>query len=241
MNRPTSLFLVIPACAIIVIPSVRTFAAPSSSTSSEPSTRSKPAGAHVAATTKDALAVLMSIPVRREYQQGYKRSLFPHWRDIDDDGCDARQQVLKRDSLTFPQVDYPCKVVEGDWLSPYDGARWTYPSDVDIDHVVALKEAWDSGAWAWKPSRRLAYANDTTDRRSLLAVTDSVNQEKSDKDPSNWLPSRTSYRCTYIANWIAIKARWGLSMDESEHGRLRKMLRGECKGTRMASWTPAPR
>lgn len=193
------------------------------------------------AATKDALTVLLTIPVMKEHPTGYKRSLFPHWKDIDGDGCDARQQVLKRDSTTLPQVDYPCHVVAGDWFSPYDGVTWTDPSRIDIDHVVALKEAWDSGAWAWTTARRRLYANDTSDRRTLLAVTDTVNQSKGDKDPSNWLPPRASYVCTYISNWIAIKARWGLSMDSSEFGRLRNLLRGGCAGTRMAAWTPAPR
>ncbi len=230
-----SFFLVLPVCALVIAPSVSCEA--TSAASREPRTHDIEQRITVA---KDALAVLSTISVMREHSQGYSRSLFSHWKDIDGDGCDARQQVLKRDSVTFPQVDYPCRVIEGDWVSPYDGARWTNPSDVDIDHVVALKEAWDSGAWQWTKARRTAFANDTSDRRTLLAVTDNVNQAKSDKDPSNWLPPRTSYRCTYVANWIAIKARWGLSMDQSEYGRLRNLLRGECKGTKMASWTPAP-
>lgn len=231
-----SFLLVLPVCALVIAPSVSletTFATPRETRTHNIDQRPS--------VSKDALTVLSTIAVMREHSRGYSRSYFPTWKDIDGDGCDARQQVLKRDSLTFPQVDYPCRVIEGDWLSPYDGARWTQPSDVDIDHVVALKEAWDSGAWQWTTARRTAYANDTTDRRTLLAVTDNVNQQKSDKDPSNWLPPRSSYRCTYIANWIAIKARWGLSMDSSEYGRLRNLLRGECRGARMAGWPPAPR
>ena len=176
-----------------------------------------------------ALALLQTVRVENEYQVGYDRALFDHWRDVDGDGCDSRDQVLKRDSISLPQVDpIDCNVVAGDWISPYDGARWSNPSDIDIDHVVALKEAWDSGAWAWSAAQRKAFANDTSDSRTLLAVTDSVNQSKSDKDPSNWLPPLQSYTCTYLGNWIAVKVRWNLSMDSSEFGRIKNLLQSTC-------------
>jgi len=186
-------------------------------------------------------SVLQTIRIENESPTGYVRALFEHWRDIDGDGCDAREQVLKRDSVTLPQVDpYKCKVIAGDWVSPYDGARWSDPTDIDIDHVVALKEAWDSGAWAWSAATRNAYANDTTDRRTLLAVTDNVNQQKSDKDPSNWVPPLKSYLCTYLGNWISIKARWNLSMDQSEWGRIKNLLNSSCAGLVIAPWSEAP-
>ena len=182
-----------------------------------------------------ALALLQLVRVENEYQVGYDRALFEHWRDIDGDGCDSRDQVLKRDSISLPQVDpVNCNVIAGDWISPYDGARWSNPSDIDIDHVVALKEAWDSGAWAWSAAQRKAYANDTSDSRTLLAVTDSVNQSKSDKDPSNWLPPLQSYTCTYLGNWIAVKVRWSLSMDSSEYGRIKNLLQSSCSSLNIA-------
>ena len=187
------------------------------------------------------LSVLQTIRIENERPTGYVRALFEHWRDIDGDGCDAREQVLKRDSVTLPQVDpYKCKVIAGDWVSPYDGARWSDPTDIDIDHVVALKEAWDSGAWAWSAATRNAYANDTTDRRTLLAVTDNVNQQKSDRDPSNWVPPLKSNLCTYLGNWISIKARWNLSMDQSEWGRIKNLLNSSCAGLVIAPWSEAP-
>ena len=182
-----------------------------------------------------ALALLQTIRVENEYQVGYDRALFDHWRDIDGDGCDSRDQVLKRDSISLPQVDpVNCNVIAGDWVSPYDGGRWSNPSDIDIDHVVALKEAWDSGAWAWSAAQRKAFANDTSDSRTLLAVTDSVNQSKSDKDPSNWLPPLQSYTCTYLGNWIAVKVRWSLSMDSSEYGRIKNLLQSSCSSLDIA-------
>ena len=187
----------------------------------------------------DALQVLASIAVQNENPAGYSRDLFPHWLDVDGDGCNAREQVLKRDSTTLPQVDpYNCYVVAGDWASPYDGRIVRDRTQVDIDHVVALKEAWDSGAWAWSAAMRTAFANDTTDPRSLVAASASSNRSKSDKDPSNWLPTRSSYVCSYLGNWISVKARWGLSMDRSEHGRIRNVLQSRCVGLRIAAWRP---
>lgn len=191
--------------------------------------------------TLSAQSVLATITVAPENPRGYKRSFFKHWNDVDGDGCDSREQVLKRDAIGLPQVDpFRCFVVEADWVSPYDGVKTSDRTAVDIDHVVALKEAWDSGAFAWSEAQRTAYANDTSDSRTLLAVSASSNRGKSDKDPSNWLPALRAYQCTYIANWISVKARWGLSMDQSEWGRLNNMLSGQCAGTTMRGWNPPP-
>lgn len=187
-----------------------------------------------------ALDLLATIPIAAERGDGYVRELFRHWI-TQPSGCSTREAVLIRDTIGLPQVDpFGCTVVAGDWISPYDGARWEFPSDVDIDHVVALKEAWDSGAWAWSDARRQAFANDLTDRRTLRAVTDDVNQSKADKDPSNWMPPLESYWCTYLGDWVAIKVRWGLSMDESEYGRVRNLLRDRCAGWRIDPITSAP-
>jgi len=189
----------------------------------------------------DAKSVLASIKVENEYKSGYRRSLFVHWSDLDGNGCDTREEVLKRDSISKPQVDpYRCYVVAGDWYSKYDGKTLSDRSDVDIDHVVALKEAWDSGAWAWSMSQRQAFANDLTDRRTLIAVGDRVNVSKSDKDPSNWMPPLKSYWCTYLGDWISVKARWGLSMDQSEFGRIKNLLASDCSTLTIAGWGAVP-
>ncbi|MFM7893240.1 MAG: DUF1524 domain-containing protein [Actinomycetota bacterium] len=191
--------------------------------------------------TLSALDVLNTIRVERENTRGYSRSLFKHWLDVDGDGCDAREQVLKRDAIGLPQVDpFRCFVVEADWISAYDGKKTSDRTEVDIDHVVALKEAWDSGAFGWNEAQRTAFANDTSDPRTLLAVSSSSNRSKSDKDPSNWLPSLRGYWCTYISNWISVKARWNLSMDQSEFGRLNNLLTGQCAGTTMRGWNAPP-
>lgn len=102
--------------------------------------------------------------------------------------------------------------------------------------MVSLKEAWDSGAWAWNDQQRANFANDLGDRRALRAVTAASNQQKGDKDPSNWLPTDQSSVCRYVADWVAIKSRWKLAMDESEWGRIKNLLNGQCFGERLGEW-----
>jgi hypothetical protein len=184
-----------------------------------------------------ALSVLQTIPVMNENGAGYSRSLFKHWIDADGDSCNTREEVLIAESKSRAQVDaFGCKVIEGDWFSPYEGQNFTSPSNLDVDHVVPLKEAWDSGASSWTSSRRQAFANDLSDPRSLIAVSASQNRSKGDKDPSNWIPSQSSYLCTYLSDWIAIKARWNLTMDQSEAGRIRNLLNRSCATTTVAPW-----
>ena len=101
-----------------------------------------------------------------------------------------------------------CALTGGRWYSAYDGVTTTNVQDLEIDHVVALKEAWDSGAFAWADARLVAFGNDLTDVRTLIAVTAASNQQKGDSDPSNWLPPLASAQCPFIGNWLAIKARW---------------------------------
>ncbi|CAE6383604.1 unnamed protein product [Rhizoctonia solani] len=151
----------------------------------------------------------------------YSRDLFPTWDTISG-SCDTRETVLKRDG-TSVVTDSSCSVTSGTWTSPYDGAKWTAASDLDIDHIVPLKEAWVSGARSWTTARREALANDLT-RPQLLAVTDNVNQSKGDKDPANWMPPSTSYHCTYIRAWITVKHYYGLTVDSAEKTALTSYL-----------------
>lgn len=184
-----------------------------------------------ATSATDALSVLSGITVQNEYKSGYSRTLFKHWIDQDADSCNTREEVLIAESQSRAQVDaFGCKVIAGDWLSPYDNVTHSDPSGLDIDHMVPLKEAWDSGAWSWTSAQRQSFANDLSDPRSLIAVTASQNRSKGDKDPSNWLPPVATYRCEYLANWIAIKARWNLSMDSSEFGRIKNVITTSCPG-----------
>ena len=111
-----------------------------------------------------------------------------------------------------------CTVTTGEWYSWYDGATWTAASDVDIDHLVPLKEAWDSGAKQWDDATRERYANDLGDPRTLVAVTDNVNESKGEQDVAEWLPDLQV--CRYVRDWVAVKLRWGLAVDRAEHHAL---------------------
>ncbi|MGI8336232.1 HNH endonuclease family protein [Actinomadura scrupuli] len=172
-----------------------------------------------------AASELAALTVAAEsHASTYDRSLFPHWITISG-SCNTRETVLKRDGVSVV-VDSSCAATSGRWTSPYDGATWTASSDVDIDHMVPLAEAWRSGAWAWTTAKRQSFANDLTNAQ-LWAVTDNVNQSKGDQDPSTWKPSLTSFWCTYAKAWIDVKYEWSLTLNSTEKTALNTML-GRC-------------
>ena len=174
-----------------------------------------------------ARAIFKRLDVHRESKAtGYSRTRFPHWVDANGDGCDTREAVLISESRSRARRTASCTVTTGRWVSAYDGARWIDPSDVDIDHLVALKEAWVSGAHGWSTATRRRFANDLRFRPALRAVTDNVNQSKGERDPSEWLPTRM--RCDYVIKWVQVKHRWRLNVDRAEHAVLRRLLTGEC-------------
>ena len=168
-----------------------------------------------------ARTYLASLTVATENRTGYDRDLFPTWITISGT-CNTREYILKRDGSNVV-TNSACTATSGSWYSPYDGATWTAASDVDIDHLVPLAEAWDSGASAWTTARRQSFANDVT-RPQLLAVTDNVNQSKGDQDPATWMPSLTSYRCTYVRAWVQVKYYYDLSVDSAEKTALTNYL-----------------
>ena len=159
-----------------------------------------------------------SLKVASENRSGYDRSKFKHWIDADGDSCDTREEVLVAEAIVKPHRGSGCSLSGGRWYSYYDNKYWNDKSSIDIDHVVALAEAWDSGARSWTSARRQSYANDLTDSRTLVGVTDSVNQSKSDKDPAEWLPSYD--RCRYIRHWVMVKIRWWLTVNTAEKNKL---------------------
>ncbi|KAA8570627.1 hypothetical protein MFRU_063g00120 [Monilinia fructicola] len=154
-------------------------------------------------------------------QDGYSRDLFPHWITISG-ACNTRETVLKRDG-TNVVVNSACAATSGTWVSPYDGATWTAASDVDIDHLVPLSNAWKAGASSWTTAQRQAFANDLVNPQ-LLAVTDSVNQGKSDSGPEAWKPSLKSYWCTYAKMWIKVKYVYDLTITSAEKSALVTMM-----------------
>ena len=171
-------------------------------------------------------AMIKALPVVAETRDGYDRDLFRHW--ITTDGCTTREWVLIRQSNAGTRVD--CSVAGGSWFSRYDGQATTNPSTFDIDHMVPLAEAWDSGASQWTAERRMAFANDLTYRSALIAVSAASNRSKGDKDPAEWMPPREGYWCKYLRKWVAIKYRWSLAVDRPEKRFLATNLR-DCKKT----------
>lgn len=152
---------------------------------------------------------------------GYSREKFPHWHTVSG-SCNTRETVLDRDGDNVG-VGSDCYPTSGSWYSYYDGVTRTSASSISIDHVVALAEAWRSGASGWTTARREAFANDLTGPQ-LIAVTTEVNSSKGDRDPSSWTPPRTGSHCGYAKFWIHTKHRWGLTLQSSEKSALQTML-----------------
>ncbi|MGH3433557.1 MAG: HNH endonuclease family protein [Thermocrispum sp.] len=187
------------------------------------------------ATAPQALAFPPDVPPKAQVQSelnglsvrtegsmaGYSRDKFPHWHTVTG-ACNTREQVLKRDGSNVT-VGSDCYPTSGSWYSHYDGVTWSSPSDVDIDHIVALAEAWRSGASGWTTARRESFANDLSGPQ-LIAVTDNVNQSKGDRDPTAWKPPRASAHCAYSKFWIHTKHRWGLHLQSGEKSALQSML-----------------
>lgn len=174
-----------------------------------------------------AAAALTKLEVKgRAPKTGYARELFSSgWGTFD--GCDLRNYILGRDLKDIVYVDGTCKVQSGSLADPYTGktiyfTRGTDTSDdVQIDHVVALGDAWQKGAQNLSAAERYALANDPLE---LLAVDGKTNQAKGDADAASWLPPNKSYRCTYVARQIAVKTKYGLWVTQAEYATMAKLL-----------------
>lgn len=170
-----------------------------------------------------ASANLSTLPIADEGPDaGYSRSKFGKGWTSHGHGCDTREIVINR---TDPSArpDNKCKSRSGHWTSVYDGAQVNRSTQLDIDHVVPLAEAWRSGAASWTPEQRREFANDLT-HPQLLAVSASSNRAKSDQDPGTWRPSERAYWCTYARDYTAIKSHYRLSVDRAEAEALDDML-----------------
>jgi len=187
------------------------------------------------AATTDALTALNNLEVKgRAAKTGYTRSQFPHWSDPDRNGCDARNDTLKRDlkDITYKEGTRDCKVIAGQLLDPFSGKVIIFsPTKVviDIDHVVALSNAWQTGAAYFDKSVRTQIANDPL---NLLAVDSKLNRQKSDGDAATWLPPSKSFRCAYVARQVAVKAKYKLWVTEPEKVAITKIL-SSCVGQKL--------
>ncbi|MYX04212.1 HNH endonuclease family protein [Streptomyces sp. PgraA7] len=206
---------------------------------SSPAAQAAAPAAPVAEVTTLADAVGL-VKVTEEDRTGYTRSKFKHWNSGEDksDGCNTRNEVLLTEAVVAPTVEAGCKLTGGTWTSYYDGQEVTSAGSLDIDHMVALAEAWDSGASAWSAARREAYANDQGADVSLVAVTARTNRSKGDQDPADWMPPAPEAQCRYVGEWVATKLRWALTADDRELEALKVYAEGPCEDT-IVRYTPA--
>jgi len=183
----------------------------------------------------DALAALNNLEVKgRAPKTGYARSQFPHWSDPDRNGCDARNDTLKRDltNITYKVGTRDCKVIAGQLLDPFSGKVITFSATkvvIDIDHVVALSNAWQTGAAYFDKNKRSQIANDPL---NLLAVDSKLNRQKGDGDAATWLPPSKAFRCEYVARQVAVKAKYGLWVTQPEKVAIDKIL-STCVGQKL--------
>jgi hypothetical protein len=183
-----------------------------------------------------ASAVLETLAVKgRAPKTGYERSQFgPAWSDVDRNGCDTRNDILNRDltSIIYKPGTHNCLVLSGTLIDPYSGEKIAFErgvatsSEVQIDHVVALSNAWQTGAFKLTYEKRLAFANDPM---NLLAVKGRLNSQKGDGDAATWLPPRKDIRCAYVAQQIVVKAKYGLWVTPPEKAAMIGLL-SKCPG-----------
>ena len=156
----------------------------------------------------------------------YDRDDWKHWIDEDRDCQNTRHEVLITESskvVTF-KSDKQCQVATGEWLAPYTGAVITDATQLDVDHMVPLKNAHVSGGWAWDKDKKAAYANEMEYANHLIAVTASANRKKGAKGPEEWKPANQDYWCDYAIAWVQIKVEWELSVTKAEWAALQEML-----------------
>jgi hypothetical protein len=188
------------------------------------------------AATGGAATALAALPVKgRAPKTGYEREQFgPAWSDVDHDGCDQRNQVLARDMSgeTFKAGTHDCIVLTGKLHDPYTAKDIAFTRGqgtseaVQIDHVVALSDAWQKGAQQLDPATRKLMGNDPL---NLLAVDGPTNQSKGDGDAATWLPPSKAYRCDYVARQVAVKTKYSLWVTAAERDAIATIL-AECPG-----------
>jgi hypothetical protein len=176
-----------------------------------------------------ALEARVELYIADEYPGDYDRSLFRHWIDFDNNGCDTRREVLISESKTKVKVGKKCSLSGGTWFSAFDNKTIKGSgTGLDVDHLVPLAEAWRSGAWKWTAEEREYFANDLKDERVLIAVSASSNRSKGDKDPSKWLPRVSKEQiCEYVLSWVAVKLRYSLTTDPIEARKIREVTEGD--------------
>lgn len=150
------------------------------------------------------------------------RPSYGRWNDMDNDGEDTRQEVLIAESLVPVKRDSNGKVSGGLWIGLYTGTVTRSPGELEIDHMVPICEADESGGRVWPDEKRKQYFNWLEDNHHLIAVRSSANASKGKRDPAEWMPPNRAYWCKYLQDWVAIKRKWGLSIDREEYRAIEK-------------------
>jgi hypothetical protein len=167
----------------------------------------------------------------RAAKTGYARDQFgPSWSDVDRNGCDTRNDILKRDLTgeVFKEKTHECVILSGVLKDPYSGESINFvrgvvtSMEVQIDHVVALSNAWQTGAFKLTLKERTAFANDPL---NLLAVKGRLNSQKGDGDAATWLPPLKSYRCEYVSRQVAVKIKYKLWFTAPEKEAIVRILK----------------
>ncbi|TQM78168.1 hypothetical protein FHX81_0424 [Saccharothrix saharensis] len=186
-----------------------------------------PGAARAAAAPEEILLreAVARLSVAEENREGYHHDAFKHWVDTDRDGCSTRAEVLLEEVVEPPQVTGRCTLTGGRWYSFYDDTHVDDAHGLDIDYMVALAEAWDSGARDWTAQRREDYANDLAELDALWAVTARSNRGKADQDPRQWMPPHQPAACCYLTAWVTVKTRRQLTVDPAERATLTALTR----------------
>jgi hypothetical protein len=169
-----------------------------------------------------ARALLSSLTVRPPGGPAYQETAYDY-PAMGDDGCNTREHVLIA-SAGGPTMAGPCTVATAQWISQWDRVVTGDQALLDVAHTVPLEEAWLSGAWAWTPEQRRDFANDLVGNISLYVTTKDTNVERGSADPARWWPPHDGVHCKYATEWVWIKARWNLSVDEAEYTALMTQL-----------------
>ncbi|MBT8718705.1 HNH endonuclease [Brachyspira hyodysenteriae] len=150
---------------------------------------------------------------KKETVTRYNRDDWGDWADEDNDGLNTRHEVLARESLVKPIISNN-RVISGKWYDKFTGKYFTNARDLDIDHLVPLKNAHISGASNWSKEKKNEYYNYMKNENHLVAVSKGANRSKGDKSPVEWLPPNEEYQCEYVREWYKIKTDWGLTIEE---------------------------
>jgi hypothetical protein len=202
----------LPALALVVVLVIAAFVAKDVAGSTASS----------ASGSSTAQVQLAELPIGKWHSMaGYSRDRFKHWI-TQGNGCDTREVVVERAGGNV-RKDASCRATSGKWTSPYDNKRIDRATDLDIDHVVPLADAWRTGADKWTDQRRQQFANDLT-APQLLAVSASSNRAKGDQDPAGWKPADRGFWCQYATNWVIVKHTYQLFVTRAEHDALVQML-----------------